>query len=223
MPACNLAPMQRNPTLIVRHLFACACVVAMPPVAQAQTPGRGPSSSDSGVSPRLEMTAEWGLMGGMIDVSDLYGDPQLGLSGVGADVRVRLTPRVGVGIRGLVAIGGEVAHSQFYDLAAIVHPISSGRSHTFLRFGAGGHHEFRDVPESRRTNQDHSTTVFPAYHHHKLTAPNFLVAGAGITRVISRRLGMTVEVDAVAGPGVGGGVGVRASAGITLPLGGYRP
>jgi hypothetical protein len=41
-------------------------------------------------------------------------------------VRVRLTPRVGVGFRGLMAIGGEVAHSQFYDLSAIYHLTSRG-------------------------------------------------------------------------------------------------
>ena len=147
----------------------------------------------------------------------------MGLSGIGADVRVRLTPRVGVGFRGLMAIGGEVANSQFYDLSTIYHLTSPGRSHTFLRFGAGGHHEFRDVQEIRRTNQDHSTTAFPAYRHHKLTSPNFIVAGAGITRAVSRRLGIMAEVDVVAGPGVGSGVGMRASAGVTMPVGAYRP
>jgi len=215
--------MDKNVTSIVRHLLACVCVLAVAPLARAQTPERDPSSSDSRVSPRLEMTAELGLMGGYVDLSDLHGDPQIGLGGVGVDVRVRLTPRVGVGVRGLVAIGGEVTHSQFYDLAAIFHLRSSGRSHTFLRFGAGGHHEFRDVPEMRRTNRDHSTTVFPAYRHHKLTPPNFVVAGAGITREVSRRLGIMAEVDAVAGPGVGAGAGMRASAGVTLPVGAYRP
>ena len=147
----------------------------------------------------------------------------MGLSGVGAGVRVRLTPRIGVEVRGLVAVGSEVTNSQFYDFATIVHMTSSGRSHRFLRFGAGGHHEFRDVPESRRTNQDHSTTVFPAYRHDKVTPPNFIVIGAGITRVVSRKLGIVAEVDAVGGPGVGGGAGMRASAGVTLPLGAYRP
>ena len=218
MPGRKLGAMRKNVTSIVRHLLACACLFGMPPPAQAQTLERGPSSSDSDASPRLEVTAEFALMGGLIDVSDLHSDLQLGLSGVGADVRVRLTPRVGVGIRGLVTTG-----AQFYDLATIFHLTSPGRSHTFLRFGAGGHHEFRDFEESRRTNQDHSTTVFPAYRHQKLTAPNFLVAGAGITRVVSRRFGITAEVDLVAGPGVGGGAGMRASAGVTLPVGAYRP
>jgi hypothetical protein len=210
-------------TAIIRHLLACVCFLSMPPLAQAQIQERGSSSSDSGVSPRLEMTVELGLMGGIIDVSDLQADPQLGLSGIGADVRIRLTPRVGVGVRGLVAVGDEVTHAQFYDLATIVHLTSPGRVHTFLRFGAGGHHEFDDVQEIRHTNQDHSTTVFPAYRHQKLTAPNFLIAGAGFTRVLSRRLGITAEADAVAGPGVGSGVGMRASAGVTLPVGTYRP
>ena len=155
MPERKFRPMQENVTSTVRYLLTCVCFLAMPPLAQAQTPER-PPSSHSEVSPRLEVTAEFALMGGLIDVSDLHAGPQLGLSGVGADVRVHLTPRVGVGIRGLVATG-----AQFYDLATIFHLTSSGRSHTFLRFGAGGHHEFRDVQESRRTNQDHSTTVFP--------------------------------------------------------------
>ena len=219
----KLGAMQKNVTSIVRHLLACACLFVLLPPAQAQTLERGPSSSDSDASPRLEMTAEMGLMGGMVDLSDLHGDPQMGLSGAGADVRVRLTRRVGIGIRGLLAIGGEVTHTQFYDLATIIHLASSGRSRTFLRFGAGGHHEFEDVQEYRQTNQDHSTTVFPAYRHQKLTAPNFLVTGAGITRVLSPRLGITAEVDLVAGPGVGSGAGMRASAGVTLPVGAYRP
>jgi len=223
MPARKLEPMQKNVTSIVKHLLAGACFLAMPRQAQAQTSEGGPSSSGARVSPRLEMTAEFGLMRGLVDLSDLYGDAQMSLTGVGADVHVRLTPRVGFGVRGLVAIGGEVADSQFYDLSAIYHLTPRGRSHTFLRFGAGGHHEFRDVEESRRVNQDHSTTVFPAYRHDKFTTPNFIVAGAGMTRVVSRRLGIMVEVDAVAGPGVGGGVGMRASGGVTLPVGAYRP
>ena len=215
----TLPPMPKHTTLIVVYLLACGRFLTVPPLAQAQTPVGPPSSSDSSVSPRLEVTAEWALMGGLFDLSDLQLDSQMSLSGVGVDVRVRLTPRVGVGIRGLAAIGGEV---QFYDLAAIVHLTSSGRTRTFMRLGAGGHHEFADFQESRWTNQDHSTTVFPAYRHDKFTAPNFLVAGAGMTRVLSPSLGITVAVDVVAGPGLGSGVGMRASAGVTVPLGAYR-
>ena len=207
----------------VSHLVACAYFLAIPSLAHAQAPQGDPVGSPSGVPPRLEMTVELGLMGGIVDLSDLHGDPQTGLSGVGAGVRVRLTPRIGVGIRGLVAIGGEVANSQVYDVATIIHLTSSRRSHRFLRFGAGGHHEVRDIGESRRTNQDHSTTVFPAYRHHRLTYPNFFVAGAGFTRVVSRMLGITAEVDAVTGPGVGRGLGMRASAGLTVPLGACWP
>ena len=222
MATRRLSAMGKNVTSIARHVLACVCVLGAVTLARAQTSPIGPSPVGSRVSPRVEITAELGLMGGFVDLSDLYGDAQMGLGGVGADVRVRLTPRVGVGVRGLAAIGGDIAHSQFYDLSAIYHLASSGRSRTFLRFGVGGHHEFRDVQETRRTNQDHSTRVFQAYRHHRLTSPNFLVAGAGVTGAVSRRLGITVELDGVAGTGVGAGVGIRASAGVTLPLGAYR-
>ena len=51
----------------------------------------------------------------------------MGLSGIGADVRVRLTPRVGVGIRWLAAIGGEVTRGYPPVIDARLAYLSVGR------------------------------------------------------------------------------------------------
>ncbi len=86
----------------------------------------------------------------------------------------------------------------------------------FFRIGVGGHREVKHVLESKRQNQEGSVTVVPAYTRNKATPPTFAVGGVGLDRAVTRRLAVFTEIDLILGANPG--LGLRASAGMLMPL-----
>ncbi len=178
------------------------------------------AQSSPSITPRVELGAGVLVMGGWADFSDFIGDIQPGLAGIEFMMRAALAPRF--------ALEGRVAFSDvdrvsttWYEFGAVMRtqPPTLRKWNRFFRIGVGGHREVEQVPEYRHENQDRSTTVFPAYTHYKATPPNFVVGGAGFQRAVSRRLAVVTELDLIVGPSVG--MGLRVSAGVSIPLGTY--
>jgi hypothetical protein len=192
--------------------FAIALVSAAPAGAQSATP----------LVPRVEVGGGAFLMGGLywfVDLSEFISDSQLGLAGMEVATRITLATKIALEGRAAFSNTGAVG-TTWYDVAAVIRtPPLPHKWTRFFRLGVGGHREVEDVPESRRQNQDHSTTVFPAYTHYKATPPNLVVGGIGFQRGMSQHLAVAAEADLFAGPGVG--LGGRVSVGVLIPLGAY--
>jgi hypothetical protein len=179
-----------------------------------------PAAAQSlGSAPRVEVGAEVLGLGGYLDVSDFVGDPQFGLVGAGVLVRASLARRVAlearVGVSSVEQVGVNV-----YDVSVIVRraPPALHAWTTFLRFGAGGRREVEQIAERRHENLDRSITVYPGYTRYRVTRPNFAVVGVGLQRAIAKGAALAADVDAIGGAV---GVGLRLSAGVTIPLGAY--
>lgn len=195
------------------RLFVVAIGVLALPRAQvaAQTPSTG--------EPRVELGLNGVLFTGYMDLSEFRSDPQLGMIGAGPTLRVNVSERFALESHATISRIEDVSVT-VYELSVVVKRRAPSRkpSLPFLRVGAGGRHEFEHVKESRHENQDYSTTVWPAYDHHKLTLPNFIVVGAGLQFVASRHLAVIGELGGVVGSP---GLGFRASAGVMVPIGSY--
>jgi hypothetical protein len=207
--ACgNIARRLREFTYVASGLLVMGTCA---PVA-AQTPPRQP--------PRVETGASVFSIGGWVDVSDFVGDPQLGAQGAEVVVRPRLTERV--------ALEGRVGFStvdrvtlNVYDVSVIVRR-SPPRQHawsSWLRFGAGGHREVEEVPETQYESLDRSITVYPGFTHYKVTPPNVAIVGMGLQRPFAKHAAFVADADVIGGAI---GVGLRLSAGVLIPLGVYE-
>ena len=163
--------------------------------------------------PRVEVGVAAIGIGGLVDLSDFEGDPQMSSMGAGPFVVFNPSRTIGIEFSGEILRLDRV-QVQFYGLSFLIrrHLRDAPRSFAFWRFGAGGHHEFERVSEYRQTNQDLSVTVYPAYDHHKVTAP-IAIVGGGMQRALSAHVAIRAELDAIAGKL---GVGARASAGIVV-------
>jgi hypothetical protein len=184
----------------------------------AASSGNVLAQSQSPSSPPVELSLNWVVLGGLIDVS-AEGNLQLGVTGPGLGVRMNVWERVGLEVRGMLGTveGRSVG---FYDATVVFRRSTPqpGRWSSFFRLGAGGHYESVSVPEFRRTNQDRSVSVFPGYEWRKLTGPNLALGGMGVQRTFSPRAAVAIEGDLVGGAL---GLGLRVSTGLVVPLGSY--
>jgi hypothetical protein len=202
-----------NNVRMARPLFAVilglVALLQQPLAAQSEPP----------FEPRVEFGVNGVLLAGLL-VLDFIGDPQSRVAGPAVSVRLNMAERFALEVGGIFA-GVDDVTVHYYEASVVIKQRAHQRERwfRFIRVGAGGHHEFIRVGEFRNDNQDHTTTVFPAYDHHKLTAPNFFLAGAGIERVVSSRLAIAAELGGVVGAI---GYGLRASAGVVVPLGSYH-
>jgi hypothetical protein len=162
--------------------------------------------------PRVEVGVAAIGIGGLVDLSDFEGDPQMSSMGAGPFVVFNPSRTIGVEFSGEILRMDRV-QVQFYQSSILIrrHLRDAPRSFAFWRFGAGGRHEFERVSEYRRTNQDLSVTVYPAFDRHKVTA--IAIVGVGMQRALSAHVAIRAELDAIAGKL---GVGARAAAGIVV-------
>lgn len=179
--------------------------------------------------PLIEVGVSGVLFGGLVDVSDLIGDPQSGAKGFSPHVTVKLTRRLGLEAsidvfrveKEYSAASSARLLSSFHSLGLVIRHRESddGRSFRFVRVGAGGHFESQRVPETRITRSDRSVVVFPAYQQREFTAVNFGFVGVGVQRTMLSHLAIRGGIDGTIGSS---GLGVRLAAGISVPIGSYR-
>ena len=187
------------------------------PLAAAQAPTAG--------RPAIELGASGVVFGGLLDVSDFMGDPQTGARGFSPHVTVKLTRRAsleaGVDVFRVSRESGRSVFSSYHRLGLLIRlrETRNGQSFRFINAGVGGHFEAAHVPEIRNTRRDQSVTVYPAYERRELTPVNFGFAGIGVQRTVTSHLAVRGEIDGLVGRI---GVGVRLTAGVSVPLGTYR-
>jgi hypothetical protein len=166
--------------------------------------------------PRAEIGVTAAGIGGLIDLSEFEGDPQMGSWSAGPVLVFNPSRKIGLELSAEI-LRLDRAQVQFYELSVLVRRrLRDARSFAFWRFGAGGRHEFERVRERRRTNQDLSVTVYPAYEHHESKTPAFAIVGFGIERRLSGPVAIRAGLDTLIG---NFGFGGRVSAGIVFGMG----
>lgn len=93
-----------------------------------------------------------------------------------------------------------------------------GRASPFVVASLGSDFRYDRVPEFRVDRPDGSSVVYPAYTWSSLHRPEFGGGGLGIEHIVGRYVATRAEVQ---GLFFSGGAGIRASAGLTIPIGGF--
>jgi hypothetical protein len=95
------------------------------------------------------------------------------------------------------------------------------RSALFVTVGGGGLFEYERVAEYREERPDRSVYVQPGYSDGHISAPMFGVIGVGWDRIFERFAATRAELQAHVF--AFGAVGMKATVGISIPIGrGYR-
>ncbi len=94
------------------------------------------------------------------------------------------------------------------------------RNQVFVTAGFGGSFEYQHVDTYRWERPDGSVFVEPAYTHASVASPFLGAMGVGIERVVARFLATRSEVQVLMFRF--GGVGIRGTFGVSVPIGGYR-
>jgi hypothetical protein len=138
---------------------------------------------------------------------------------------VPVTPRFSV--EGLVTVGrrkaGFVERTEGLYLVQVKQRLprtERGRLHPFLTYGLTGYYGHVVRPETIITNPDGSTDTLPARTFNEVDEVLSMVVGAGLQYEISRHLAVRGDVQFLSVLWIP--VGVRYSAGISIPLGSYR-
>ena len=102
----------------------------------------------------------------------------------------------------------------------LLSPREARRSHLSLLASVGGSVQYYRERELREERPDGSVFVQPAYTHSSVDAPMFGAVGVGFERVLARYIATRSDLQiTVFGFG---GVGLRGTFGVSIPIGGYR-
>lgn len=104
------------------------------------------------------------------------------------------------------------------QLKYVMRRSDDGRSSLSLTAGVAGGAWYRHAPERRIVRLDGSTVVYPGYRQVRATAPNTVGVGIAHERVLGRIALSRFELAAY----VGSFAALRASAGLSFGIGGYR-
>jgi hypothetical protein len=95
--------------------------------------------------PRAEIGVTAAGIGGLIDLSEFEGDPQMGSWSAGPVLVFNPSRKIGLELSAEI-LRLDRAQVQFYELSVLVRRrLRDARSFAFWRFGAGGRHEFERV------------------------------------------------------------------------------
>lgn len=99
-------------------------------------------------------------------------------------------------------------------------PRSINRNAMFWTIGGGGSFHYHRVEEHRQERPDGSVFVRPGYTRGSLGSPLFWSIGIGWERVLARHIATRAELQAHVFRF--SAVGVKATYGVSIPIGGYR-
>jgi hypothetical protein len=176
------------------------------------------ASAQEAKLPRVEVS---GVVSAILPIA-FEGSPSVVLGG-GPKVTFNVWKRIGVELQAEVI--GPTEGSALYGLylAQAKIPItraSSGGRGLCITAGLAGAASYQNVHETRVARPDGSTVVHPGFRRFRADAPNTLIIGVSRDHVVSRQLSGTWGLQALGG-GIGG-IGVRASVGVTFGMGGYQ-
>lgn len=170
---------------------------------------------DRGGFPRVEVGAQVGLevvAGGGDGVVLLGGGGRLGVNLTRRDVlEVLVEPSAGFensGINGLY----------FVQYKRVLRDRAPGRAAPFIVASFGSDFRYDRIPEFRMNRPDGSSVVYPAHTESWLHGPEFGGGGIGVEHIVGRYIATRAEVQ---GLFFSGAAGIRASAGLTIPIGGF--
>jgi hypothetical protein len=142
---------------------------------------------------------------------------------LGPRLTVNVTPRDAVEI--LAEVVGPVESTGLNGLYLIQYkrllsPRAARRSHLSLLASVGGSFQYYRERESREERPDGSVFVVPAYTHSSVDGPMFGAVGVGFERVLARYIATRSDLQLTVFRF--GGVGLRGTFGVSIPIGGYR-
>lgn len=188
-------------------LATVAGILAASPVrAQAVSP------------PRVEIG---GNVSGIVSI--VQEDGPFIVAGAGPRITLNVTPKLGVEmvaeVLGPVEFSGTAALYQT-QLKLAIRKSRDGRGTVSFTVGAAGAASYQHTRETRIVRLDGSTVVYPEYRRFRAGAPNTLSIGVARERVLSRYASSCLAIQGYVGPLAG--IAVRASAGVSFGIGGYR-
>lgn len=180
----------------------------------AASPARGQELSP----PRLEIG---GNVMGVVPI--FFEDGPIVLGGAGPRVTLNLTPRLAIDL--LAEVIGPVESSGQYalyqtQLALPIRRSPDGKRRLSLTVGAAGSAWYRNAPEFRTPRLDGSMVVYPAYRTFRVSAPDSVAIGVARQEVVGRHVSTCFALQTYLGSL--GGFALRASAGVSFGVGGYR-
>lgn len=182
--------------------------------ALVASPARGQDLSP----PRLE------IGGNIIGVVPIFfEDGPAVFGGAGPRVTLNLTPRLAVDLLAEV-IGPAESSGQYAlyqtQLALPIRRSPDGKRTLSFTVGAAGSAWYRHAPEFRSPRLDGSMVVSPAYRTFRVSRPNTVAIGVARQEVVGRHVSTCFALQTYLGSLAG--FALRASAGVSFGVGGYR-
>ena len=191
------------------------CLLSVLILGLAAGPARAqvvsPLDTKTGAFPRIEIGAQTGL--------ELFGDGIL--LGGGGRLTVNLTARDALEVVAEPAGGFEqsgINGLYFVQYKRMLWHRVPRRIAFFVVVSAGSDFHYDRVPERRDNRPDGSSVIYPAHTRYSLHRLEFGGGGVGIEHIVGRYVATRVEVQ---GLFFAGAAGIRASAGLTIPIGGF--
>lgn len=199
---------------IVQRCLLCGLILGLAAgVAAAQVVS--PVGIDRGWFPRVEV-------GGQVGLSILAGGGDGAvLLGSGGRLGVNLTRRDALEVLVEPSAGfedGGINGLYFVQYKRMLRDRVPGRAAPFVVASFGSDFRYDRVPEFRMNRPDGSSVVYPSHTESRLHAPKFGGGGIGVEHIVGRYIAARAEVQGLI---FSGGAGIRASAGLTIPIGGF--
>ena len=153
----------------------------------------------------------------------LFEDAPAVLGGAGPRLTLNLTPRLAIDL--LAEVIGPVESSGQYalyqtQLALPIRRSPDGKRTLSFTVGAAGSAWYRHAPEFRSPRLDGSMVVYPAYRTFRVSRPNTVAIGVARQEMVGRRISTCFALQTYLGSLAG--FALRASAGVSFGVGGYR-
>jgi hypothetical protein len=184
----------------------------------AGTLAASPARAQEVSPPRFEIG---GSVSGIVPI--VFADGPAVVAGGGPRVTVNITPHLAIDLLAEVIGPFDSSGTMALYQTQLKLPIgrsSDGKRTLSFTVGAAGTAWYRRAPETRIPRLDGSTVVFPGYRRFQVSAPNTVAIGVAREEVFGRHVSTCFALQTYLG--TLGGVAVRAAAGVSFGIGGYR-